>query len=53
MCTLSIIGSHANKSICDGLRCSSEATNTVEEEVGDKMIVLDLCDNCLIKFREY
>jgi hypothetical protein len=53
MCTLSIIGSHANKSICDGLGCSSEATNTVEEEANNSIIVLDLCDDCLIKFREY
>jgi hypothetical protein len=53
MCTLSIIRPHANKNICDGLGCSSDATNTVKEEVGDKMIVLDLCDDCHIKFREY
>ena len=47
------ISSKNNKNICDGLGCTSEATNTVKEEVGDKMIVLDLCDDCLIKFREY
>ena len=52
MCTLSIIGSHANKNICDGLGCSSEARNTIEEEVGENIIVLDLCDDCLLKFRE-
>ena len=42
-----------NKKICDGLGCLSLATNTIEEEVGDiGMIVLDLCDDCVIKFRE-
>jgi hypothetical protein len=53
MVTQNNIPSIGNKNICDGLGCSSDATNTIEEEVGDKMIVLDLCDGCLIKFRDY
>jgi hypothetical protein len=52
MDTQNNIPSIGNKNICDGLGCSSEATNIIKEEVGDKMIVLDLCDDCLIKFRE-
>jgi hypothetical protein len=47
------IGSGTNKSICDGLECSDEATVIVEEEVGDMgLIVLHLCDDCVVKFRE-
>lgn len=47
---ISLIG---NKSVCDGLGCFNEATNKIEEEVGDiGMIILDLCDDCIIKFRE-
>jgi hypothetical protein len=52
MCTLSIIRSEDNKSICDGFGCRSEATNSIEE-VGDiGLIVLELCDDCVAKFRE-
>lgn len=47
------IGSGTNKSICDGFGCFSEATNKIEEEDGDiGMIILELCDNCVAKFRE-
>jgi hypothetical protein len=53
MCILSIIASERNKNICDGLGCFSEATNTIDEEVGDiGMIKLELCDDCVIKFQE-
>jgi hypothetical protein len=41
-----------NKRVCDGLGCLSQA-NTVEEEIdGIGMIVLELCDDCVFKFRE-
>jgi hypothetical protein len=53
MITQDNIPSNGNKSICDGFGCFSEATNSVEEEVdGIGMIVLDLCDDCVVKFRE-
>jgi hypothetical protein len=53
MVTQDNIPSNGNKNICDGLGCFSEATNTIEEEVGDiGMIRLELCDDCVIKFRE-
>lgn len=53
MCTLSIIRSEQNKSVCDCLGCSSDATNTIEEEIGDMGVIkLELCDGCVIKFRE-
>jgi hypothetical protein len=51
MSTLNIVSSHATKSICNGLGCPNEATNTISEEVrGKGMIVLDLCDDCVTKF---
>jgi len=47
------ISSNGNKSICDGLGCSSEATHTIEEEIADMGVIkLELCDDCVIKFRE-
>jgi hypothetical protein len=47
------IGSGTNKSICDGFGCFSEATGSIEEEVdGIGMIKLELCDDCVVKFRE-
>jgi len=47
------ISSNRNKNICDGLGCSSEATNIIEEEIGDMGVIrLELCDDCVIKFRE-
>jgi hypothetical protein len=53
MCTLSTIKAEDNKRVCDGLGCLSQPTNTVEEEIdGIGMIVLELCDDCVIKFRE-
>jgi hypothetical protein len=53
MVTQNNIQLNRDKKICDGLGCPSEATNTIEEEVGDiGNIVLDLCDDCVIKFRE-
>lgn len=51
MATQNDISSIRHKNICDGLGCSSEARNTVEEEVGENIIVLDLCDDCLLNFR--
>jgi hypothetical protein len=42
-----------DKNICDGLGCFSVATNIINEEIGDiGTIVLELCDDCVIKFRE-
>jgi hypothetical protein len=53
MCTLSIIKPEENKSVCDGLRCSEAATITIEEEVCDMgVILLHLCDSCVLKFSE-
>ena len=53
MCFINITRSKDNKNICDGLGCSSEATNTIVEEIGDIGIIrLELCDDCVIKFRE-
>jgi hypothetical protein len=47
------IGPGNNKSICDGFGCLSEATSSIEEEVdGIGMIKLELCDDCIVKFRE-
>jgi hypothetical protein len=44
---------NTDKSICDGLGCCSEATNKIEEDVGDiGRILLHLCDDCIVKFRE-
>ncbi len=38
--------------ICDGLGCFSKATHRIDEEIGDMgRIILDLCDDCLLKFR--
>jgi hypothetical protein len=43
-----------NKNICNGFECLCEATNYVDEEVGDMgKILLQLCNDCLAKFREY
>ena len=42
-----------DKNICDGFSCVNAATITVDTEIGDMgRIVLDLCDDCLLKFRE-
>jgi hypothetical protein len=47
------IHSIEDKNICNGLGCINEATTTIDEEIGDMgRIVLDLCDECLLKFRE-
>lgn len=53
MNALDIVRSNDNKRICDGLGCLNEATNTIEEEIGDiGLIRLELCDDCVTKFRE-
>jgi len=53
MCTLSTISSKDNKSVCDGLGCSETATVILEEEVCDMgVILLHLCDSCVLKFSE-
>jgi hypothetical protein len=53
MATTNNIQSNADKSICDGFGCLSEATSSIEEEVdGIGMIKLELCDDCVVKFRE-
>jgi hypothetical protein len=45
--------SETNKKICNGLGCLCAATNYIDEEVGDiGKISLQLCDDCLAKFRE-
>jgi hypothetical protein len=42
-----------NKSICNGFGCFNGVTHTIDEHIGDMgRIVLDLCDDCLLKFRE-
>jgi hypothetical protein len=42
-----------NKSICDGFGCFNETTHHLDEEIGDMgKILLDLCDDCVLKFRE-
>ena len=46
------IQSIEDKNICDGLGCFNEATHRIDEEIGNMgRIVLDLCDDCLLKFR--
>lgn len=53
MNSLNNIGSEDNKSICGGLGCFNKATYRIDEEIGDMgRIILDLCDDCLLKFRE-
>ena len=45
--------SEEHKSICDGFGCSQEATTQIDEKIGEMgRIVLDLCDECLMEFRE-
>ena len=52
MNSLNNIGSEDNKSICDGLGCTNEATHRIDEDIGDMgRIKLDLCDDCHSKFR--
>jgi hypothetical protein len=52
MATQYNILSTGNKSICDGLGCFNEATHRIDEDIGDMgRIKLDLCDDCLLKFR--
>ena len=52
MSSLNNTGPKDNKSICDGLGCSNEATNRIDENIGEMdRIKLDLCDDCLLKFR--
>lgn len=47
------IQSIEDKNICDGLGCFNEAIHRIDEEVGSiGRIVLQLCDDCLLKFRE-
>jgi hypothetical protein len=44
---------NTDKNICNGFGCVCEATNYIDEEVGDiGKISLQLCDDCLAKFRE-
>jgi hypothetical protein len=53
MITQDIIRSIEDKNICDGFSCSNAATTKIDEEIGEMgRIVLDLCDECLLKFRE-
>jgi hypothetical protein len=53
MSSLNNISSEDNKSICNGLGCSNKAIHSINEEIGNMdRIVLDLCDDCLLKFRE-
>lgn len=41
---------NTDKNICNGFGCHSEATNYIDEEVGDiGKISLQLCDDCLAK----
>jgi hypothetical protein len=44
---------NADKSICDGFGCFKKATSSIEEEVdGIGMVKLELCEDCVAKFRE-
>ena len=53
MCTLNNNTSADNKSICDGFVCLSRSTISIEEEVeGIGIVKLELCDDCVAKFRE-
>ncbi len=53
MVTQNNIRLNKDKNICDGLGCSEFATVIVEEEVSDMdVILLHLCDNCVLKFSE-
>jgi hypothetical protein len=53
MDSLNNIVTEVNKSICDGLECFKEATHRIDEDIGDiGRIILDLCDDCLLKFRQ-
>jgi hypothetical protein len=53
MVTQDNILSIGNKNICNGFGCFNEATTKIDEEIGDMgRIILDLCDDCLLKFRE-
>jgi hypothetical protein len=53
MVTQNNIQLNGDKNICDGLGCPCEATNLIVEDVGDVgEISLQLCDDCLAKFRE-
>jgi hypothetical protein len=46
------VRSTEDKNICDGFGCRSRATTKIDEEIGEMgRIVLDLCDDCLLKFR--
>jgi hypothetical protein len=46
------IQSIEDQNICNGLGCLNEATTHIDEEIGDMgRIELDLCDDCLLKFR--
>jgi hypothetical protein len=52
MKSLNNIGPEDNKSICDGLGCFNESTHRIDEDIGNMgRIKLDLCDDCLLKFR--
>jgi hypothetical protein len=45
--------SRANKNIYEAFACFAEATKQVEVQVGKQgKISLQLCDNCIVKFRE-
>jgi hypothetical protein len=53
MVTQNNIQLNGDKNICDGLECACEATNLIVEDVGGiGEISLQLCDDCLAKFRE-
>lgn len=45
--------SEENKSICDGRGCFKAATTKIDEAVSETgRIVLNLCDDCFLKFRK-
>jgi hypothetical protein len=47
------IQSKEDKNICDGFECFNVAKTKIDEAIGNMgRIVLDLCDDCLLKFRE-
>jgi len=46
------ISKQSIKQICNGFECFEEAINSIEVPVGDKAIVLEVCEGCLLNFVE-
>lgn len=47
------ISCEVNKRICQAFGCFAEATTEIEVKIGhEKTMTLDLCNDCISKFRE-